>query len=45
VNFLAMAGSAGVVLIASRQHSLPLFLTGFVALFVFSGVGTGRRTR
>jgi NNP family nitrate/nitrite transporter-like MFS transporter len=40
-NFLAMGGSACVVLIASRQHSLPLFLTGFVALFVFSGVGNG----
>jgi NNP family nitrate/nitrite transporter-like MFS transporter len=40
-NFVAMAGSAGVVLLASRLHSLPLFVTGFVTLFVFSGVGNG----
>ena len=40
-NFVAMAAAAGVVLLASRQHSLPLFVTGFVALFVFSGVGNG----
>ena len=40
-NFVAMAGAAGVVLVASRQHSLALFVTGFVALFVFSGVGNG----
>jgi NNP family nitrate/nitrite transporter-like MFS transporter len=41
VNFLAMAVGAGVVLTASQQHSLPLYLVGFVALFVFSGVGNG----
>jgi NNP family nitrate/nitrite transporter-like MFS transporter len=40
-TFLAMAGSAGLVLLASSRHSLPLFVTGFVALFVFSGVGNG----
>ena len=40
-NFAAMAVGAAVVLIASEQHSLPLFLTGFIALFVFSGVGNG----
>ena len=40
-NFVAMAVSAAVVLAASLQRSLPLFLTGFVALFVFSGVGNG----
>ena len=33
-NFVAMAWRAGVVLVASGQHSLPLFLAGFVALFV-----------
>ena len=40
-NFAAMALGAGTVLIASERHSLPLFLTGFIALFVFSGVGNG----
>jgi NNP family nitrate/nitrite transporter-like MFS transporter len=41
VNFIAMAAAAGVVLLASREHSLALFLTGFVALFVLSGIGNG----
>jgi NNP family nitrate/nitrite transporter-like MFS transporter len=40
-NFVAMAAGAATVLYASRQNSLPLFLTGFVALFVFSGLGNG----
>jgi NNP family nitrate/nitrite transporter-like MFS transporter len=40
-NFVAMAGAAGLVLLASRQHSLALFVTGFVALFVLSGIGNG----
>jgi NNP family nitrate/nitrite transporter-like MFS transporter len=40
-NFIAMAIAAAAVLVASEQHSLPLFLTGFIALFVFSGVGNG----
>ena len=40
-NFVLMAGAAAVVLAASVQHSLPLFLTGFIALFVFSGIGNG----
>ncbi|MPQ99000.1 MFS transporter [Modestobacter sp. I12A-02628] len=40
-NFVAMAVGAGVVLLASRQESLPLFLFGFVLLFVFSGIGNG----
>ena len=41
VNFMAMAGSALTVLIASKQHSLQLFLIGFISLFVFSGLGNG----
>ncbi|HEY7273380.1 MAG TPA: nitrate/nitrite transporter [Actinoplanes sp.] len=41
VNFLAMAGGAGVVLTAAQRHSLPLYLAGFIALFVFSGIGNG----
>jgi NNP family nitrate/nitrite transporter-like MFS transporter len=40
-NFVGMALGATTVLIASRQHSLPLFLTGFICLFVFSGIGNG----
>jgi NNP family nitrate/nitrite transporter-like MFS transporter len=40
-NFVAMAASAGVVLLASQQKSLPLFVVGFISLFVFSGVGNG----
>jgi NNP family nitrate/nitrite transporter-like MFS transporter len=40
-NFVAMALGAATVLIASMQKSLPLFLTGFILLFVFSGIGNG----
>src|SRR5437588_7343904 len=40
-NFVVMAAAAGTVLAASLRHSLPLFLVGFIALFVFSGVGNG----
>ena len=41
VNFIAMAFGAAVVLIASQVESLPLFLLGFVLLFVLSGIGNG----
>ncbi len=41
VNFALMGGAAAVVLIASQQHSLSLYLVGFVSLFVFSGIGNG----
>ena len=40
-TFVAMATSAGVVLFASKVASLPLFIFGFVLLFVFSGLGNG----
>jgi NNP family nitrate/nitrite transporter-like MFS transporter len=40
-NFVAMALGATTVLIASIQKSLTLFLTGFILLFVFSGIGNG----
>ncbi len=40
-NFVAMAVAAGLVLVASLDKSLPLFITGFVLLFVFSGIGNG----
>jgi NNP family nitrate/nitrite transporter-like MFS transporter len=41
VNFVAMAAGASIVLLASQRHSLPLYLVGFIALFVFSGIGNG----
>jgi MFS transporter, NNP family, nitrate/nitrite transporter len=40
-NFIAMAVSAGLVLVASAMHSLGLFTAGFVLLFAFSGLGNG----
>jgi MFS transporter, NNP family, nitrate/nitrite transporter len=40
-NFVAMAAAAVVVLAASLQHSLTLFICGFILLFVFAGVGNG----
>ena len=40
-NFVAMAVSAGIVLIASQQKSLPVYLVGFIGLFIFSGIGNG----
>ncbi|HEY0002450.1 MAG TPA: nitrate/nitrite transporter [Actinoplanes sp.] len=40
-NFIAMALGAGTVLLASQQRSLPLYIVGFIALFVFSGIGNG----
>ncbi|MEU6080540.1 nitrate/nitrite transporter [Streptomyces sp. NPDC047108] len=40
-NFAAMAVAAGVVLAASVQKSLAVFLVGFIALFVLSGLGNG----
>ncbi|WP_037604877.1 nitrate/nitrite transporter [Streptacidiphilus rugosus] len=40
-TFALMAAGAGLVLAASQAKSLPLFLTGFVALFVLSGIGNG----
>ncbi|GIM94755.1 nitrate/nitrite transporter [Paractinoplanes toevensis] len=41
LNFIAMAVGAGVVLLAAQQKSLPLYIVGFVALFILSGVGNG----
>ncbi|MGB8652445.1 MAG: nitrate/nitrite transporter [Mycobacteriales bacterium] len=41
LNFIAMAGAGAVVLAASQQHSLDLYLVGFVTLFALSGVGNG----
>ncbi|MEV0784754.1 nitrate/nitrite transporter [Streptomyces sp. NPDC050423] len=41
VNFAAMAVAAGVVVYASGTESLPVFLVGFTALFVLTGLGNG----
>jgi MFS transporter, NNP family, nitrate/nitrite transporter len=41
ITFVAMAFGASVVLAAARLGSLPLYLVGFVALFVLSGIGNG----
>jgi NNP family nitrate/nitrite transporter-like MFS transporter len=40
-NFIAMAVGALIVLGASQINSLPIFIAGFVMLFIFSGVGNG----
>ncbi|MBV8541887.1 MAG: NarK/NasA family nitrate transporter [Pseudonocardiales bacterium] len=40
-DFFGMATATGVVIIASTQKSLPLFMAGFIALFVLSGIGNG----
>ncbi|WP_031071552.1 nitrate/nitrite transporter [Streptomyces sp. NRRL WC-3742] len=39
--FVGMGAGTVVVIAASRAGSLPLFLAGFVALFVLSGIGNG----
>ncbi|MFB9239942.1 nitrate/nitrite transporter [Plantactinospora siamensis] len=41
VTFIALAGGTAVVLLAAQRHSLPLYLVGFIALFVLSGIGNG----
>ncbi|MFC8454664.1 nitrate/nitrite transporter [Kitasatospora sp. NPDC057223] len=40
-NFVAMAAAASVVTYASSVRSLPVFLVGFITLFVFAGLGNG----
>jgi MFS transporter, NNP family, nitrate/nitrite transporter len=41
ITFVGMATATGVVIAASQRESLPLFVAGFIALFVLSGVGNG----
>jgi NNP family nitrate/nitrite transporter-like MFS transporter len=41
LTFVAMALAGGLVLVASHRESLPLFMVGFVGLFVLSGLGNG----
>jgi NNP family nitrate/nitrite transporter-like MFS transporter len=40
-NFVAMLAGAILVLSASKANSLGLFIAGFIALFVLSGLGNG----
>ncbi|MFI6704121.1 nitrate/nitrite transporter [Streptomyces sp. NPDC050509] len=40
-NFAAMAAATGVVVFASVIESLTVFLVGFVALFLLTGLGNG----
>ena len=40
-TFAGMAAAAGIVVLASVRESLPVFLVGFIALFVLSGLGNG----
>ncbi|HEY5015084.1 MAG TPA: nitrate/nitrite transporter [Acidimicrobiia bacterium] len=40
-TFVVMLAAAGVVLRASIDHSLALFIAGFIGLFVLSGLGNG----
>ncbi len=40
-NFVAMAAATALVVVASVQESLPVFLIGFISLFVLTGLGNG----
>ncbi|MER6078380.1 nitrate/nitrite transporter [Streptomyces sp. NPDC001833] len=40
-NYVAMAAATAVLVVASMQKSLPLFVTAFVVLFALAGVGNG----
>ncbi|QHA05015.1 NarK family nitrate/nitrite MFS transporter [Streptomyces broussonetiae] len=40
-NYVGMAAATAVLVIASMQKSLPLFVSVFVVLFVLSGLGNG----
>ncbi|MGN9794044.1 nitrate/nitrite transporter [Streptomyces sp. NPDC054847] len=40
-NFVGMAAATAVVIAASVQQSLAVFLVGFISLFVLSGLGNG----
>ncbi len=40
-NFLGMAAGTVLLLVASSQNSFGLFVFGFTALFVLSGIGNG----
>ncbi|MGW8782447.1 MFS transporter [Streptomyces sp. NPDC055796] len=41
ITFAGMGAGTGVLLLASARDSLPIFIAGFTALFVLSGIGNG----
>ncbi|MGH3688153.1 MAG: MFS transporter [Pseudonocardiaceae bacterium] len=41
ITYVGMALATGLVIVASQQKSLALFTTGFISLFVLSGIGNG----
>ncbi|MCZ0988922.1 nitrate/nitrite transporter [Streptomyces diastatochromogenes] len=40
-NYVAMAAASAVLVVASMQKSLPLFVVAFVVLFSLTGIGNG----
>ncbi|WEO97106.1 nitrate/nitrite transporter [Streptomyces sp. FXJ1.172] len=40
-NYVGMAAATAILVVASMQKSLPLFVSVFVVLFVLSGLGNG----
>ncbi|MFD4597783.1 nitrate/nitrite transporter [Streptomyces sp. NPDC058464] len=40
-NYVGMAAATALLVVASMQKSLPMFVTVFVVLFVLSGLGNG----
>ncbi len=40
-NFVGMGAATGVIVVASVEESLPLFVGAFIALFVLTGLGNG----
>jgi NNP family nitrate/nitrite transporter-like MFS transporter len=41
VNFVAVVVASAVILAGSAARSLPIYVTGFVVLFVLTGIGNG----
>ena len=41
LNFIAMVVASSVILAGSAARSLPVYATGFIVLFVLTGVGNG----
>ncbi|MGW0734226.1 nitrate/nitrite transporter [Streptomyces sp. NPDC002851] len=40
-NYLLMIAASGVIVTASVRESLPLFIAGFIVLFILTGIGNG----
>ncbi|MEW2069853.1 nitrate/nitrite transporter [Streptomyces sp. NPDC007346] len=41
LTFLGMTGGTALLVLASHTKAFPLFISGFTALFVLSGIGSG----